>query len=206
MKKILFAGFALLFFTTVVNAQLFNPFKVDISAGAAIPAGTGSKAGVLFALEPKFSPISKLAVGLRLEAAITGRGYVSSSSQQGSSSVVASGNVAASASYLATCDYYLPGIIFRPFVGAGTGIYSLASESFSVNGQNTSVSQTAGTKFGGMTRVGFELRHFRLALEYNFIGKTTITASDGYGNTLVTTGKNSYAGIKIGFFLGGGRK
>jgi hypothetical protein len=201
MKKTVLAGILLLSLTAV-HAQIFNPFKVDISAGYAIQSGPGSSGGALFAIEPKFSIIDRFAVGLRLEAAVTARGFVSN---DGTS---ASANVAASASYLLTYDYYITNFIVRPFVGGGTGVYDMASASFSGNNQgDATVGSGASTKVGTMVRSGFEFHHFRFAAEYNFIGKTTETLTDNNGNVVGTiTAKNSYAGIKIGFFIGGGRK
>jgi hypothetical protein len=213
MKRIFMAAISLLALTVLhaqdlsvvkapsFNQHRYNPFKVDISMGFALPQGPGASGGVLFAIEPKYSIIDKFAVGLRLEAAIMAHGWVAS---DGSS---ASANVAANASYLATYDYYLPGLIFRPFVGGGTGIYNMASASFSESGQNSSTAAAASSKFGTMVRSGFEVGHFRLAVEYNFIGKTTQTVTDGSGNTIATiSARNSYAGFKIGFFFGGGKR
>jgi outer membrane protein W len=202
MKKILTVGIILFSMTNLVKAQTFEPFKVDIAAGAAIPSGTGSKGGVLFAVEPKYAVMDQISVGLRLEAAITARGAVAS---DGSS---ASGKVAASSSYVATGDYYFNNNTFRPFAGIGAGIYSLASADFDTNDQGGDVSGIASaTKFGGLIRAGFELKHFRLGVEYNLIGSSKETVTDFQGNTLGTiTTKNSYLGIKLGFFLGGARK
>jgi hypothetical protein len=201
MKKILIAGFILLCFTTMVNAQTFKPFRVDLMTGYAFPQGSGAKGGVALSLEPKYAIIDRLSVGLRMEAAITARGWVAS---DGSS---ASADVAASGSYLATGDYYYSNKFFRPFSGAGTGVYSLASASVSANSQNGSIQLGGSTKFGGMVRSGFEIGHFRFVVEYNIIGKSTQTVTDGNGNTLGTaTAKNSYGAVKIGFFFGGGRQ
>jgi outer membrane protein X len=201
MKKILLAGFSLFFISAVVNAQTFKPFRVDVMTGYAIPGGSGAKGGVAFSLEPKYAIIDQVSVGLRIEAAITARGWVAS---DGSS---ASADVAASGSYLATGDYYYSKRFFRPFSGVGTGIYSMASASFSANSQNGSISTGASTKFGGMIRSGFDLGHFRFVLEYNLVGKTTQTVTDANGNTLGTaSAKNSYFSTKIGFFFGGGRQ
>ena len=202
MKKILIVGISLLSMTTLVKAQTFDPFKVDISAGAAIPSGTGSKGGVLFAVEPKYAVMDQISVGLRLEAAITARGAVAN---DGSS---ASGKVAASSSYVATGDYYFSNNTFRPFAGIGAGIYRLASADFDTDDQGGDVSGIASaTKFGGLIRAGFEVKHFRLGVEYNLIGSSNETITDGQGTTLGTIStKNSYLGIKLGFFFGGNRK
>jgi len=202
MKKTLIVALALISMNTLVKAQTFEPFKVDLAVGAAIPSGTGSKGGVLFAAEPKYAVKDNISVGLRLEAAITARGAVAS---DGSS---ASGKVAASTSYVATGDYYFSNKSFRPFAGIGAGIYSLASADFDTNDQGGDVSGIASaTKFGGLIRAGFEFGHFRLGVEYNLIGSSKYAVTDDFGNSLGTVStKNSYLGIKAGFFIGGGRK
>ncbi|MBS1602761.1 MAG: hypothetical protein JST42_08845, partial [Bacteroidetes bacterium] len=72
MKNLLMAGTALLLSMSAVHAQtgIFKPFKVDVSFGYAMPAGSGAKGGVLFAVEPKYAVLDQLAVGLRMEAAV----------------------------------------------------------------------------------------------------------------------------------------
>ena len=176
---------------------------MDLSIGAAIPQGGGAKSGVLFAIEPKYSIIDKFAVGLRLEAAITARGWVAS---DGSS---ASASVAASASYLATYDYYLPGLIFRPFVGGGTGIYKMASASVSADNQNNeSMAASASSKFGTMFRTGFELKHFR------FRASNTISSARPLRRSPTVPAirwepslpRTAIPSIKFGFFFGGGKR
>lgn len=199
MKKLYVLGIALLCLSTA-KAQ-FLPFRVDVMFGAAIPQGSGSKGGVLFGIEPKYAVMKHLSVGLRLEAALTAQGYYNSAGQTASASVAALG------SYLATADYYLPGLVFRPFVGGGVGVYDLAKASFSGSVSDNTQSQGAASKVGGMTRVGFEAAHFRLALEYNFIGSSnTVQVNETTGDITTYTSKNSYAGIKLGFFIGGGRR
>ncbi len=138
--------------------------------------------------------MDNLQVGLRIEAAVMLRGYSFSTGTAQSS-----GSVSASSSYTATCDYYFSNDAFRPFVGAGVGIFSVASANFSDYG-NSSSSVAAGTKPGGMIRAGFEVTHFRLGIEYNLIGNSSVTTADSrncYGHF-----KNSYLGIKLGFFMG----
>jgi outer membrane protein X len=201
MKKVLLAGFALLSISFAkAQSTIFNPFKVDFALGYAVPQGSGSKGGVALALEPKYAVMDQLAVGLRLEAALTVRGF--DQNYDGSSG---SGKIAASASYLATADYYFSNGGFRPFVGGGVGIFALAHGEYDDNTGNSAVSTTAVTRFGEMLRVGFETGHFRLGVEYNFVPRTSESATDDYGNTYDLTSRNSYLGIKLGFFIGGSR-
>src|SRR5690349_15950690 len=106
-----------------------KPFKVDVSLGYAIPGGTGSKGGVLFAIEPTYAVIRNIAVGLRMEGAVVARfgGY----DQNGDINDV---SVKASGSYLLTGDYYLKNqYSFRPFVGAGLGAFTIATAEVTTN-------------------------------------------------------------------------
>jgi len=197
MKKFFLAALAMLTLSAV-QAQ----FKFDISAGAAIPEGAGAKGGVMLSLEPQYGLPFGMVTGIRVEGALTARAYVSS----GGSS--ASANVAGLVSYLATSDYYplhYLHIGFQPFVGGGTGVFNMAAASFSGNANNDVQGTGATTKFGGMARSGFEIHHFRFAVEYNIIGATTQTITDSYGNKLGTvSSRNSYTGIKFGVVIGGG--
>ncbi len=201
MKNLL----AIVFFSSILsfssNAQEseYKPFKVDISLGYAIPGGKGAKGGILFAVEPKYAVISNLSVGLRMEGAVVARfnGY----DENGD---VMDASVKAAGSYLATGDYYYnTNSSFRPFTGAGAGIFSLAS----VEVNSTSGEVSGGSKFGGMFRTGFELSHFRFGFKYNIVPKTTFDGFDENGNpTTGLTSNNSYMGIKLGVCIGGGKK
>ena len=212
MKKFLLAAICLPALT-ILHAQdlkvdksaptlsKYKPFKVDLSTAWAIPQGSGAKAGLAFAIEPKYSIIDKFAVGLRLEWAVTARGWMAPDG------TTASANVSASGSYLATYDYYLPGLVFRPFVGGGTGIYNIASAAVTESNQNGTIVESAASKFGQMLRAGFEVGHFRMAFEYNIIGKSQAFATDGTtGTTTTIPAQNSYMAIKLGFFVGGGKR
>lgn len=155
-------GIALVAFQ-LVNAQneggrIFKKFKVDFSLGYAIPqesTGSGSKAGVLVAIEPKYAVMDNLSVGLRMEAAI-----MASLDIQGEK-----GSAKANASYIATGDYYFSNNKFRPFAGGGAGIFTFAS----ISEKTTQQEIKPTSKFGFMARGGFEYGHLRLGLEYNFV-------------------------------------
>ncbi|MET0300545.1 MAG: hypothetical protein ABW036_12315 [Flavitalea sp.] len=198
MKKILFALCFVLFCTTLVSAQdEMRPFKFAISTGYVLTTGDGAKGGFLISLEPKYAVIPALSVGVRAEIAAAVRGY-------GGNAYTGYDNaeVKASSSFIATADYYLTqNYSFRPFVGAGAGIYATASGE--TNDSEAAISSTAKNTFGGMGRVGFETLHFRLGIEYNLVPNTSY---QDYNNpsTTVTT-KNSYLGLKVGICIGGGR-
>ena len=135
------------------GARLFKKFKTDVSFGYALQEGaaktTGTKAGALFVIEPKFAVMDALAIGLRMEAAVTAH-----MDQTGNSSSGAKANL----SYLVTGDYYFTNKKFRPFAGAGAGMFITASindKTIIYSAQD--IPQT--TKFGYMVRTGFEYGH-----------------------------------------------
>jgi outer membrane protein W len=185
MKKIMLC--ALILVSAVIsNAQstVFKPFKVDLALGYAVPAGSGSKAGFLFAVEPRYAVNDNITLGLRMEAAVMARANVNAAGDRFDADVKASG------SYVLTGDYYFNTNSFRPFAGLGAGVYTIAAAYGDSNGEVVEVA--ASSKLGAMPRIGFEAGHFRMAVEYNMVAKS------GSVN-------NNYLGIKIGAFIGGGR-
>lgn len=192
-------GFALatvISFSAVAQDEL-KPFKVDVSFGYAIPGGSGAKGGVIFAVEPKYAVIPNLAVGLRMEAAVVARfsGYDNNGDELDA-------DVKAAGSYLATADYYFKdNYSFRPFAGAGAGLFSLASASITSGGTESS---GTSSKFGGMVRAGIETGHFRFGLEYNIVPSSTLDGFDANGDPAKVKSQNSYIGIKLGVCFGGG--
>jgi hypothetical protein len=190
MKKLtlLFALCVLL--TVGATAQEYKKFKVGVGAGYAIPGGSGAKGGLLWTIEPAYRINDQLAVGLRVEGAVLIRGF---SEDIGEADL----DIAGISSYTLNGNYYLNNNSFRPFVGAGLGMFSLAAVKGTVDGSQTMTAAAAETKFGFYPRVGFDAGHFTLALEYNLIPATEV------GDAEV---KNSYIGIRVGGFFGGGRK
>jgi hypothetical protein len=180
------------------SERIFNPMKVDVSLGGAIPQGAGDKGGGLFVVEPKYAVADQFWVGLRIEAAVTARAL------EYSDGTASSTNVGASVSYLITGDYYFTTTNFRPFIGAGAGLFRLASASVDDFSGNSSEIASA-TKFGEMLRVGFELNHFRFGVEYNLVGNTNVNSFDANGDPITAQYKNNYVGIKAGFVFGGNR-
>jgi outer membrane protein W len=203
MKKLLLIA-ALAIFSLAAKAQStttsssssdskFHKFKVDLTFGYAIPPSGGTeaagtiKAGVAFTLEPHYRITDALAIGLRIEGA--GLGY--GNTNDGENSDV---HVKVLSSYCPSIEYYLSGGGFRPFIGAGAGIFSQQSADVNENTTSDVVLVSGGSKFGFFPRAGFEAGHFRISAEYNVLG------NDANGN------KSSYAAFNIGFFFGGGRR
>jgi hypothetical protein len=189
MKKITSVLCLILFVAVAAHAQDFKKFRVGVGGGYAMPGGEGAKGGVCFYLEPGYRVNDALIVGLRMESAVIVRGFSESDPQ------TADLDIAGIGSYTLNGQYYFSNEGFRPFAGVGFGMYSLAA--VKIDGANDNVA-SAETKIGFYPRVGFDARHFTLQIEYNLIPATKV---DGGGEF-----KNSYLGIKVGGFFGGGRK
>lgn len=197
MKKFFFS-IALLFVAfATVNAQNYKPFKLGLGLGYAMPSDGGG--GILFEVEPAYRLNDQIALGLRLGSAAMARAIGETE-----------GSVSGNASYTINGQYYLSDGKFRPYVGAGVGIFSLASVSSSVDlgGGNTVTAAAASeSKIGFYPRVGFDLGHFNINIDYNIIGASSpdVTFSGGTGTAEVDDIKNSYIGIRIGGFFFGGK-
>ena len=194
MKKSIIISILGLLMVSAANAQEFKKFRVGIGTGYAIPSGSGSKGGVLLYVEPGYRITDQLLVNLRMEIAVMARGTAEDLSTAETIDVSASG------SYTANGQYYLKPSGFRPFVGAGLGIYSIAAAAVTADEASVGGSQA---KFGFYPRVGFDAGHFQLSIDYNIVGKTTVEDILNGGNTEF---KNNYIGIRIGAYIGGGKK
>jgi len=182
-------------FAITANAQseTFKPFRVDLTPGLALFSGSGSSTGFLIAIEPKYALTDNISVGLRYEGAIAASSTSIDFSNE-NAEFSGGSNIKFRSSYLLTGDYYFNTNSFRPFFGAGAGMFGVASANFDMMSENfESSTASAGYKFGFAPRIGAEFNHFRAAVEYNVVGKTGKES-------------NNYIGVKIGFFLGGGRQ
>jgi hypothetical protein len=199
MRKLLFLSvfsMSVLLADAQQGDRIFNPWKVDVSLGGAIPADGGG--GGLFVAEPKYAVADQFWAGLRIEGAVMGRSFPNG---DGTNST----KIMGSSSYVLTGDFYFTTTDFRPFIGVGGGVYRLASGTIDDNSGGTTTI-AAATKLGALVRAGFELGHFRLGAEYNLIGSSDQTLYDfNTGNTFVSSIKNSYIGIKAGIVFGGRR-
>lgn len=196
MKNILGAILFLCSLGTTLQAQEANKFRFDIQLGVA-SALENTSAGVLFNLEPKYTLNERMNVGLRLGVA----GIAKNIQREGTDSGEA--EIGANISYLGTFDYYFhkSGSSFAPFVGAGLGFNTLANIDTRSSGDAFEEIAVDG-KVGGMLRVGFDWFKFRLSAEYNIIPSSDLR--DLQNNT-VGTSQNSYFGVTLGFYFGGGK-
>jgi hypothetical protein len=176
MKKFILLG-ALIGFSMLVNAQStnFNSFKLDLGVGYATPSQGNTVAGAAFMLQPHYRLSDDFALGVRIEiVALLHTNYA--------------GNKVASAlgSGCLSGEYYLSDKDFRPFIGAGLGLFDQTTIGNN-NGTGPLVSPRT-INFGAFPEIGFEYGHFRLSIDYDYTG-----------------GYNNYFAANIGAFFGGGR-
>ncbi|MHA7865233.1 hypothetical protein [Flagellimonas marinaquae] len=187
MKKIVFVFLLRLAVVQVSQAQEKNKFRVGLDAGYAMPDGGG---GLLLAIEPKYNIADNMNVGLRIESAAMAKNIGPTEA-----------DLTTSVSYSGTFDYYFNSgsSSFAPFVGGGVGYSTLGnlSSTVEIEGIQASAELEVDGKFGGLLRAGFEVGKFRLAATYNLIGATEFAPGAEV--------KNSYFGISLGFYLGGGK-
>ncbi|MDR1984296.1 MAG: hypothetical protein LBQ28_05670 [Prevotellaceae bacterium] len=182
MKKLLFVAVLICGVALSAQSQEFKPFRFDAGIGYGLPFAKSLDGGVQFYLEPKYEIVDQIAVGLRWEGSLFA----------GVGAEGESADVKLSSAYLLTGDYYLTNNKFRPFVGLGLGLYSIAGASVSVGDEEVSVDDKAKNNFGALLRAGFDISHFRFAVSYNYGGKM---GDETY----------HFLGVTIGFYLGGGK-
>ncbi|WP_435624518.1 hypothetical protein [Flagellimonas sp.] len=192
MKKIFLIVVAFLVILPFANAQEENKFRIGLDLGYVIPdAGEG----VLVALESKYNIGSNMNIGFRIENSLAVKDVNFTNS-------IVETDLTSSLSFLGTFDQYFnnKGSIFSPFMGIGVGYISLADVGFEFAGNDTIPDAKTTGKFGGLIRAGFELGKLRFTASYNLIGESQVQDE---GETAEI--KNSYFGISIGFYVGGGK-
>jgi outer membrane protein W len=191
MKKIALSLLSMMLIASMASAQDYKPFKLGLGLGFAKPSDGGG--GILFDLEPAYRINDDIAVGLRMESAIMAK--ISPDGSEASAS--------ANGSYTLNGQYYLTASKVRPYVGAGLGIFTLAS----ISASDSNAEVGGGAEFGFYPRLGVDIGHFNINLDYNIISASESVMLDG-ANGQVVTGKikNSYLGIRIGGYFFGGKR
>jgi outer membrane protein W len=186
MKRISTVLLLIVLTAATAVAQEYKAFRVGVGLGYANASGKGAKGGVLWALEPGYRVTDQILANLRIEGAVIARGSATETE--------ISLDIAALGSYTLNGQYYFNNNNFRPYVGVGFGMFSLAAASVDVSaGGGSQEVVAAANKIGFYPRIGFDAGHFTVNLDYNIVPETAGI-------------KNSYLGIRIGGFFGGGKK
>ncbi|MFV8370191.1 hypothetical protein [Flavobacterium sp. LB2R40] len=178
-------------------AQKEGGFRVGLDLGV-VPSNGGG--GLLLSLEPKYNIKDNMNIGLRMGLAAIVRDVKQSNGQ------VDSAKLSANSSFVGTYDYYFStsGKSFVPYIGGGAGYYAIGNVEFDESDVNSGTQLQPETNgvFGGLVRAGFEWGKFRMGLEYNLMPDTSLQDTNGVDQGTVA---NSYLGIHLGFYLGGGK-
>jgi hypothetical protein len=185
MKKLFVFGLVLLVSATVIHAQNFKPFRVGVGLGFAVP-NNGEGGGLLY-LEPGYRTSENTIVNFRLESAVMSKDIATVNGD-------VRGNARANSSYTLNGQYYFNQNYVRPFLGAGLGLFKMANVKYEDGGEV--VTSPGATHFGFYPRVGLEIGHFNMAVDYNIIPNSDLVAGAEM--------KNSYLGVRAGFNIGGG--
>jgi outer membrane protein X len=194
MKKIILTVAAVFAFG-MANAQKEGGFRVGLDLGYTVPSNGGG--GVLLSIEPKYNIKDNMNIGLRIGSAAMVRDINTDNNNT-------TAKISANGSYVGTYDYYFngSGSTFVPYIGGGAGYYTIANVEFDDNNGGTPDNLDASGKFGGLVRGGFEWGKFRMGLEYNLVPKSNLQDLNGANVGKVS---NSYLGIHLGFYVGGGK-
>ena len=185
MKKLLlFAAFIGL--TLMARGQsAYKPFQVNLTGGFDVPLyGKGTSSDAVAAIEPLYHLSDKFSLGFRVEEADLTFNIDPENTFLFGTVDKLHGKVT---SYCVTGQYYFSK---RAFIGGGIGYFkpSLINTNTDPNMNAVVVYNNSG-KFGFYPEIGFEARHFRMSIDYNFAGNNS-----------------DYLAFNIGFFIGGGEK
>jgi hypothetical protein len=186
MKRIFLIISLGLCLVSIAYSQNYRKFRIGVGLGYATAYGNASNGGPIMTIEPVLRINDSFSIGLRFESANITRGFLTPIPPE------TTVDVNSTNSYSLNFQYYFSKDSFRPFIGAGSGIYSLAAIRTSRIG-----GIKAESKFGFYPRVGFDFHHFTIAFDYNILAPTT--ASNGDVN-------NNHLDMRISFYFGGGRK
>lgn len=189
MKQIVLVATLLL----AINAEAQQYRKLLFAFNIGLYASDLNSRG-LFAMEPAYRLNDKILIGFRTEVI----GFVSMMGSSNSSL----GSMGLNG------QYYFNTTSSRLFCGLGVGLYN-PSNNFIMSNTDAR-NQRDG--FGIYPRLGFDFGHGRLMLEYNLIQKMNNYISPGI-NAIINGAQGhyemvnpSYLSLKIGFFIGGGKK
>ena len=184
-KKLLLTICLLAIFAISANAQINQGFKFDLGFGYGFGGSSNGgdvtgRVGLGYYLEPRYGLNEQFTLGFRFGGDILGGGEFSDNIDDSSLDLAGVG------SYLVTAEYHFSENTFRPFGGLGVGLYS----SDAVTISNDEATASSSSTIGVMPRLGFNLGHFRTALNYNFP---------------FDEGMPKYLMLTIGVEIGGGR-
>jgi OmpW family len=187
--RFLFSGIFLIACMTA-DAQEFRKFRVGFGVSY-LPSDKGAAAA---SLEVSYRLKDNILIGFRGENAMLPNSSVHSQSLN--------------------LQYYFTGNKnFRPFVGVGAGMFRPSMMSGGCGSPGTDHVLNTETKFGFYPRIGFDFHHFSMTLDWNIasssksmVGNGLSPTENGYDPPHAQYLSNNYVALKLGFFIGGGKR
>lgn len=184
------------------SERMFKKFKGEVSLGYDYFPASEIKNGFTVALEPHWVVVDQLSLGLRSQTVLQFKDYTIDDPYSSYSNL----RIKTYSSLNVTADYYFTNDYnLRPFAGIGGGVQLVNIDNTDFDYSTSDDGGSTKVTGGGFFRAGMEIKHFRMAIEYNFVGKTKTPYYDYYlGRQVDEVSKNSYLSVKFGFCFGGG--
>lgn len=171
-------------FNVLGQSRIYKPFKVDlgITTVFAMEPGAGGGNGVY--ISPMFNLADRLCVGPRLESAFVKKDKVDLITG------IFDEKIVDLTSYLFVMDCYLSKDRTRFFLGLGAGLFKQVEYITLLGFGSIDVHENSNFSFGVMPRFGFNVGHFKMAVNYTRTGDLMY----------------DYLGITLGLDIGGGQR
>lgn len=179
-------------------AQKKGMLKLSVEPGILLFSASDNL-GLLLNVEPKFKFSEKSFIGLRVGMVLNSQKFFNQDSDQFYIGEQFDHGVI---SFMPTFDYYFNENKYKPYLGAGFGVYIMSDidvAQININPPEGIVQVGVVNQLGFLCRGGFESKNLRIGLEYNFVRKADIKLRNGQ---LVGTVDNSYFGISMGYVFG----
>jgi hypothetical protein len=176
--------------------QGYKPFRVDMGVGLTISQKFDPLPLEAY-IEPKYAPTPNFSIGLKAayKNNYNYEKFVIFSYEDIHMDTVVSYNFY---SIFATFDiHFYPTQSCRPFIGIGGGLYIIQSDEFDRYRLESASAKVFAQNFGLTARAGFDLPHFRIALNANYAGRYK-----HLDNTITPF----WLGATAAVYFGGGKK
>ena len=171
-------------FNVLGQSRVYKPFKVDlgITTVFAMEPGKGGGNGVY--ISPMFNLTDRFCIGPRLESAFVKKDKVDLITG------ILNERIVDLTSYLVVMDCYLSKDRTRFFLGLGAGLFKQVESITLLGFGSIDVHENSNVNLGLMPRFGFNVGHFKMALNYSMTGEQM------YNNLGFTLGLDIGGGLR----------
>ena len=187
MKKAIIIVYIFCFiivFNSFAQSRIYKSFKVDLGINTIITSDVATGNGMGIYIHPILNVTDRFSFGPRLEI-----GYVTIDDTDFVSATFENG-VVDMFSFQAVSDYYLSKERVRFFLGLGFGLFRQTLLLHDFTSFQIRVDRISEVNLGLNPRFGFNVGHFKMAVNYNLTGEFMY----------------DYLGFTLGVDIGGGRR